>query len=365
MSSVNYIVANYLKVLGIQEPTITAMLNFLENHPKYPSLRSIVETFEEWQFGSTAATATIEQLKSLGGFFIAYLHEGGGAFVFVIRTESEQIIYLNSIGEIIYELYEQFGSKWSNAIFIAELEEGSGFKRNNAEDYYAGDRVSLQQLKKVAFNQEEPYTYKFFRRFSIFFSYVFVRLGIGPNVISSIWMVSLIAASWLLSTGTGASVRFLAAGLICLHFLLDCADGEVARAKKLSSRIGSYYEQTIHWTTNLCLIVGISWGLFNQTGSFMTLLLGLLCLVSDSCFHFIYIQLSYWINNEVDYGWFHKITKAIYTVMPLNINLFLLGCLFNQLYVALFLWFIISSGLFILLSVGFFRKEFLLFRKVP
>jgi phosphatidylglycerophosphate synthase len=221
---------------------------------------------------------------------------------------------------------------------------------------------SIEDLKKVAFNQDEPYTYKFFRRISIYFSYIFIRLKITPSQISVGWLFLLLAASVLLAIDT-AKFRYFAALLIILHFCLDCSDGEIARSTGRMSRIGSNLEQIIHWITNLSLIAGIAWGQFRQSANPSALLLGSMCLISDACFHFLYIQLSYWMDECTNYGFLHKITTSLYTVMPLNINLFLLGCLFNAPYLSLLLWGIITSVVFLVLLATFFGKEFSLLKK--
>lgn len=362
MNIVSYIVANYLKVLRVQERTAEEMIGFLESHSSYPSLRSIVECFEEWQFQCTAATATLDQLEELNEFFIAFLSLPDNAFVFVIKAESDRIIYLDSQLQVVTESLEDFDKKWAKVVFIAEMESNSGIKKTNTPARQPGSMPSIKELKQVAYHQEEPYSFKVFRRVSIYLSYVFARLRVQPSFITALWAATLLFASYLVSTTTDRWSRLVCAAAVCIYYILDCSDGEVARSTHTSSDAGSHLEAISHWVTNLTLIAGTSFGLFRQTPDAGTLLLGLGCLVSDASFHYLYIQLNYWLK-EMDYGFFHKVTAAIYVVMPLNLNLFFLGCLLNALHLYLVLWCCISSVFFALLAISYFSREFSLLKK--
>jgi phosphatidylglycerophosphate synthase len=359
MSSVKYIVANYLRVLGMPDETIAEMLGYLSEHSSFPSLRSIVESFEEWQFDCTAAEATEEQLRLLGNSFIAYTSIFDGSFALVIVAGDDEIIYLNSIGDVVKEPYDLFVRKWnSHVIFVAERTDLSGQRKGEIISRSPIGAPSISDLKKVAFYQDEPFTYKIFRRVSIYCSYWLVRWRVDPNVISLLWLVAMMGASWVVSFSSGLGGRLIAIGLVCLHFILDCCDGEVARITNRTSRVGSNLEQTIHWIVNLALILGSAWGLYRQNGTIASLSLGLICLAGDATFHFFYIQLNYWLNPHLDYGWFHKISSYIFPFMPMNINLFAIFCLIGRLDLFLLIWAIVSFTLFVLLAIGYFGKEF-------
>jgi len=356
MSPVKYIVSNYLKVLGVAEQTTAEMLMFLSEHPGYPSLRSIVECFEEWQFESTAAEITIKELKDLGNFFIAFTNTFNGTFILVISTQEYQLIYLNAKGEIICETYEEFSKKWNHVIFIAELRENSGLRRKVDLIEKTPSPNLLTVIRSVAFNQEESPTYKLFRHGSVHISYLFIRLRISQNVATVLWLFAILASGYYIAKGPTLENRLLAITLVLMHFLFDCADGEIARATKSTSQYGSNLEQLFHWITNATLIIAASLGQFAQTKNEFFLKFGLFCLASDSLFHFYYIQLNYWLDDLTDYGWFYKISSTAYQFMPLNINLFLLSCLIGHLELFLIGWAIVSFVLFGLLFIGYFRK---------
>lgn len=356
MSNVKYIIANYLKILNIEDGTISQILLYLERHSYYPSLRSISDIFDEWQFINIASKIDERRMKELGGFFMAHLTTGEGSFILVLTVEDTWITYLNDSGEIIRESYNDFKQKWDGVIFIAETGEYSGQRKKTSRDDIIF-KVGISDIKKAGLNQEEPVTYKFFRLFSAYFSFFFIQLKIPPTVITFLWLISLLTASYLFFINGSDLIRISAAFLICLHYILDCSDGEVARVTNKSSKAGSNLEQVVHWTTNLCLIAGISAGLYKMNYP-NAMILGLGCLLGDSCFHFFYIQLNYWIDKTTDYGMFHHVTKIIYHLMPVNINLFLIGALCNQLCISLWIWTVLSFFLFILLAFLFFKKEF-------
>lgn len=361
MSSTKHIIENYLRIIDIEEPVLNEILDSLEKHPGYPSIKSLAETLEEWGLKFNIISGEKEDLISLGDFFIA-VHKG--TYVFVTKTEQEEIIYLNDKGFIIKERYEVFNSGWNKMAFWVDKPKHSPIHRIKTGQCGQLDKPTLKNIKTVSFGRVEPYTYQFFRRFSIYFTYLFVRLKIKPGAITILWTLTLLLTSYLLASGSAKpSIRFLSLILIFLHFIWDCTDGEVARITNKVSKSGYYLERVMHWITNMTIILGISYGLFNQSGKPVMLLLGLICIIGDTCFHLIFSELNYWVNPEIRYNWLQKITKVVYFFMPLNINIIILGCLFNQVFISLIFWCSISILLFVLVSVSFFSKEYSMLRK--
>jgi phosphatidylglycerophosphate synthase len=354
MSNTNYIVANYLNTFRFPGNTIADMTRYMERHPAFPSLMSISECFDEWRIPNIPGRIEKQELKSLDTPFMAYL-DAYSSFVLVLNQDTAQVTYLTWEGEILKESNEDFYGKWDGVVFIAEPDELSGTRVNPEAE--VSEKISIAAIRKVAFNQEEPPTYKFFRLFSVYFSFVFARLNVSPSVITFLWLISLLGASVLIATGSYSHMTW-AIGLILLHFVLDCSDGEVARINRQTSRIGSIFEQMVHWTTNLTLIAGASLGLYAQTKNDFALMIGVFCMMADACFHYVYIQFNYWMEESVNYGWFHSITKFIYIFMPVNISLLTVCVVINRLDIFLWGWTGIAVLLFLLLTFFFLKKEF-------
>ncbi|WP_165840076.1 CDP-alcohol phosphatidyltransferase family protein [Motiliproteus coralliicola] len=95
------------------------------------------------------------------------------------------------------------------------------------------------------------------RPFSIYFTWFFVRLGVGPNWVTLMGMLLGCAGSGLLMLG---QVGWGVAGavLIWLGFLFDCVDGEVARYSGKGSLRGTYLDYFVGGVNDMAIMLGLS-----------------------------------------------------------------------------------------------------------
>lgn len=122
------------------------------------------------------------------------------------------------------------------------------------------------------------------RVFSVPLTSVLLRLPVTPNQVTLASLALGIAAGFLFSKGAyGASLA--AAFLYQLACVLDNCDGEIARAKKMSSEFGGWLDITADFATDIALFTGLAFGAADIPGMPSAGLLLFLCLFG-ACFHF-------------------------------------------------------------------------------
>lgn len=85
----------------------------------------------------------------------------------------------------------------------------------------------------------------FAARVSIYFSWIFINLGLTPNQVTGIFFLTGLIGSFLIYYNTMAFV-LLAYFCFRMHIVFDVCDGEVARFTKKYSLNGSYWDYMIH-----------------------------------------------------------------------------------------------------------------------
>lgn len=139
-------------------------------------------------------------------------------------------------------------------------------------------------------NENENYFFDryFFRKISIYFTIVFIKLKIKANQATFLSLIAALAACYFL---TFNSTAMMAAAVICifLYHMLDHVDGELARyyifkGLQKPSLKGQYFDVLIHkYSTNLMLFfVGIS--IYNLYGYPFAVYLGFAACIGMSAF---------------------------------------------------------------------------------
>ena len=110
----------------------------------------------------------------------------------------------------------------------------------------------------------------FFRPWTAYLSWVFVKLRLSANAVTLLSAVVLIGGAGLLSirsVGTRSAVlQLIGAGLVVLYAALDCCDGEVARyyrltGKSTGGRDGAYWDDLVHGLEPV-LVAALAWRLY-------------------------------------------------------------------------------------------------------
>lgn len=126
----------------------------------------------------------------------------------------------------------------------------------------------------TAFLDENWYSRYIGRRVSILFTWIFLHLGVSPNIITFFCLIFGIAGSVLIAI---PKTNYLLVGsvLFQLYMILDSSDGEVARITNRKSVLGSYLDKLIHVFIYSVLYIAIGVNIYIRTGSILYILLGL------------------------------------------------------------------------------------------
>jgi len=94
------------------------------------------------------------------------------------------------------------------------------------------------------------------RKVSVYFTWVFARLGWPPNAVTAAFIVCGIAAGVLIAFG-GLATAVAGAILVQLYLIFDCSDGELARWSGRKSVAGVYLDGVGHYLGESALLVGL------------------------------------------------------------------------------------------------------------
>lgn len=90
------------------------------------------------------------------------------------------------------------------------------------------------------------------RHLSARLSRVLVKFPVTPNQITTISLVCALTGAWAFAY-PGRGGQILGAFLFLVFYVLDNCDGEIARAKRLSTRFGLYYDTFVDWVGHAAL----------------------------------------------------------------------------------------------------------------
>lgn len=197
--------------------------------------------------------------------------------------------------------------------------------------------ASDEKQRRVAQGQLEPSIYVPARMVSIYVTRLLLPTPVTSNAVTLAWGIVLLIAAGLLATGNPGPVLG-AAALIALAYVLDCVDGELARLRDNCSNVGSTLEQIVHWSTNLAVLAGAAVGVYHKTGDAGYLVLGLVVIIGDATFHFMYVSLRVAALPGGSYGLLPVVTRWQFYLMPINTNLVMLFALFDRTEIALWIW---------------------------
>ena len=134
---------------------------------------------------------------------------------------------------------------------------------------------SIKELRRICQETRDDVLYQrswfdrnLTRRISIYFTKVFLKLGISANQATAVDLLIGLAAGALLVSPDPA---LWIVGILVFYafFVFDCVDGEIARYRKTSSPVGSYLDGglgVLMWPYILaCMTFGISNALQDNT----------------------------------------------------------------------------------------------------
>jgi phosphatidylglycerophosphate synthase len=84
-------------------------------------------------------------------------------------------------------------------------------------------------------------------------------LPVTPNQVTTVSLACALAAAWCFAQ-PGDESPAIGALLFFAFYVLDNCDGEIARAKGLSSRFGQFYDTFVDWLGHATLFLGLGAG---------------------------------------------------------------------------------------------------------
>lgn len=196
--------------------------------------------------------------------------------------------------------------------------------------------VSLEALRAQNYGRQEPLVYRALRRVTVLLSYVCIRLDISPNTITVLSTMAAAVAACLLAVGRPAPVRWGSA-VIVLSFALDCVDGEVARATRRESVLGTQLEHVTSWLVIGLLQAGAAIGVLRYRRELTVLVAAFASLVGWYALYFLFLQLRLWIPRDAAFSALRALSRAAYRVMPLDQNLLIVLAAGNAVHAYLLL----------------------------
>jgi len=152
-------------------------------------------------------------------------------------------------------------------------------------------RVSLAELKTICRKGDrDPFWISniFWRPFSIYVTWFFIRLGVSPNQVTFVSVILAVASSLILVVPSTA-VYLVSVVLMQLFFFLDHNDGELARYRahhvgKSWDQSGRYCDLLIHYFQGPTLYYCLGAGLGAVNGSPWWFVLGAVAAIGSSGF---------------------------------------------------------------------------------
>ena len=121
---------------------------------------------------------------------------------------------------------------------------------------------NFSQFKSLVFPPEklliDPYLGRFYRPFSLRLSWILYRTKITPNFVTVMQIIIGLLSCLFISVNLSKEAMLL--GVVVLHFayLLDCVDGEIARAKQMDSLEGLFLDKFAHAITMPSIFMAVT-----------------------------------------------------------------------------------------------------------
>lgn len=136
-------------------------------------------------------------------------------------------------------------------------------------------KLSDTKRKSARKNDQKNKRLHFFAsKFSIYFSWVFINLGLNANQVTGVFFLTGLASS-LSFFGSGPLFAVIGYVLWRLHIIFDLCDGDVARYTQKFSINGAYWDYMIHSLLYPLTFISIMVSLYNEFSDIGFLYLGI------------------------------------------------------------------------------------------
>jgi phosphatidylglycerophosphate synthase len=188
----------------------------------------------------------------------------------------------------------------------------------------------------------EPLVYRIPRRIARRLTPFAVRFGCSPNAITTMWIALLAAAGALVSTGELRAAR-VGLGAAVVALVLDCLDGEVARASKRTSPLGGFLEGFGQWVGGTVVLVGACLGADLSTAP------ALAALAAGSSFHVLFLILPGALAAVEVPHVVRGVTRRLLPWMPIDLQVVLLSASLGAPAVGIAAWAALATAIVVVL----------------
>jgi phosphatidylglycerophosphate synthase len=138
---------------------------------------------------------------------------------------------------------------------------------------------SIKELRILAKSKRKGFVFILVDYLAYYPAKLFLYTPITPNQITILWAVIQIISTFFLISGEYVT-SLIALVIFQSMFILDCADGIVARTKKHFSLNGIYLDNIGHCLATSCLLIFFTIGTFRQQHNLIYILVGLIAVLS-------------------------------------------------------------------------------------
>lgn len=103
------------------------------------------------------------------------------------------------------------------------------------------------------------------RQLSWLLTPLLLHTPIGPNQVTALSLVSGLYGAWLYTEGT-VEAGITGSLFIVLCYALDNCDGEIARARGLTSKWGARFDDFTDWAVDTAFFLGLGYGVWHASG---------------------------------------------------------------------------------------------------
>ena len=140
-------------------------------------------------------------------------------------------------------------------------------------------KPSIKELRKLTKKTYWGGIQQFWHQVGVYVTWVFARTPITPNQITVLWVLIQSLAPLLFIKGT---YQYMLIGILIYHFgfLVDCADGQLARHRKQYSVFGVYLDNIGHHISIPILFASLAIGVSKMYNNYVYLIFGGLAIFS-------------------------------------------------------------------------------------
>lgn len=152
------------------------------------------------------------------------------------------------------------------------------------------------------------------RQLSWLLTPLLLRTPVGPNQVTALSLLSGLYGAWLFVEGTFEAM-LTGSAFIVLCYALDNCDGEIARARGLTSKWGARFDDFTDWAVDTAFFLGLGYGIWHTTDDVIWWWFSLATAFGATVDYCVDIS-AYWTEDQDDSAKVPDDAKADRPAMP-------------------------------------------------